>query len=261
MDALLPVLTVAAVSSPVTRFVILGSSMINSATRRALQAVDHIIAAARECVKKRKDNNSEDKGPVQGSRTDFLHHLLHIVSEKGEKVDFGMGEVENEAYVALFAGSDTTAIALRAVFYYLLKNKQAYHDLQQEIDNATIDGRLSSPPRYAEASNLPLLCASIKEAMRLHPSVGLTIPRIVGPEGLVIADTFIPAGWKVGMNAAVVGYDRRVHGTDAYDFRPARWLEGDSAQMDRYSLVFGAGTRTCIGKNVSERDAVLAVLD
>jgi hypothetical protein len=31
---------------------------------------------------------------------------------------------------------------------------------------------------------------------------------------------------------------------------PDRWLEGDGKNMDRYMLHFGAGTRTCIGKNV-----------
>lgn len=155
-----------------------------------------------------------------------------------------------------FAGSDTTAIALRAVFYYLMKNPQAYKDLRAKLDEATATGKLSTPPRYAEAINIPLLQATIKEAMRLHPSVGLTMPREVGPNGLELCGTYIPAGWNVGMNAAVVGYDKSIYGEDADHFRPSRWLEGDGAAMDRCSLVFGAGTRTCIGKNVSVRRSV-----
>ncbi len=35
-----------------------------------------------------------------------------------------------------FAGSDTTAIAFRAVFYFLMKNPTVYEQLMQEIDDA-----------------------------------------------------------------------------------------------------------------------------
>lgn len=73
--------------------------MISSSVRRGLKAIDHIAAAARSCVAKRRKENPE--GKVEGRRTDLLHHLLDIVDVKGEKVDFGIGEVEYEAYVAL----------------------------------------------------------------------------------------------------------------------------------------------------------------
>jgi cytochrome P450 len=86
--------------------------------------------------------------------------------------------------------------------------------------------------------------------MRLHPSVALTMPRIVGDAGLELAGTMIPPGWKVGMNAAVIGRSKAVYGPDANEFRPQRWLETGGETLDRYSLVFGGGTRNCIGKNV-----------
>lgn len=123
-------------------------------------------------------------------------------------------------------------------------------ELRAELDAATNEGRLSNPPRFAEASKLPLLTSTIKEAMRLHPSVALTMPRIVGDLGLELAGTVIPPGWKVGMNAAVVGRSKAVYGSDANELRPHRWLEPGGETLDRYNLVFGGGTRTCIGKNV-----------
>lgn len=124
-------------------------------------------------------------------------------------------------------------------------------ELQSEVGAASRDGRLSDPPRFAEASKLPFLTSTIREAMRLHPSVGLTMPRIVSDSGLEIAGTIIPAGWKIGMNAAVIGRSKAIYGADADDFRPARWLESGGETLDRYNLVFGGGTRTCIGKSVS----------
>lgn len=142
---------------------------------------------------------------------------------------------------------------MRAVFYYLLKSPPAYRELQQEIDAATREGTLSFPPRYSETLKLPLLCATIKEAMRLHPSVALTLPRVTPKEGIMLCGHFIPGGYQVGMNAAVVGYDTRVFGSDAHSFRPRRWLTDDAKRMERAMLGFGAGTRTCLGKNVSTR--------
>lgn len=149
-----------------------------------------------------------------------------------------------------FAGSDTTAIAMRAVFYYLMTNPETYQKLMSELDKAAAKGELSSPVKYAEAIKLPYLCATIKEAMRLHPSVGLTMPRIVPAGGVTLAGHFIPAGYRVGINAAVLHYNKEIFGDDADSFNPSRWLERDATMMDKYMLHFGAGTRTCIGKNV-----------
>jgi hypothetical protein len=99
-DALLPVLTAAGVSSPAVRNVILGSSLFSSAARKGLKAVDRIAAAARGCVAKRL--SADAGGKSNTGRTDLLHHLLEIVEKKGEAVDFGRGEVEYEANVAMY---------------------------------------------------------------------------------------------------------------------------------------------------------------
>lgn len=150
-----------------------------------------------------------------------------------------------------FAGSDTTAIGFRSVFYHLMKTPAAYKQLMQEIDEAADDGRLSFPVKYSEAIKLPYLCSCIKEALRVHPGVALTMGRVVPAEGLELCGTYIPGGYRVGMNGAVVHYDKSIFGSDADQYRPGRWLEGNSITMDKCMLHFGAGTRTCIGKNIS----------
>lgn len=132
-----------------------------------------------------------------------------------------------------------------------MKHPSVYAELMSELDAAANNGQLSFPVKYAEAIKLPLLCACIKEGMRLHPSVGLTMPRISPAGGLQLCDKYIPAGYNVGLNPAVIHFDKSVFGPDADVYRPNRWLEGDTAAMDRCMLQFGAGTRTCIGKNVS----------
>ncbi len=99
MDTLLPVLCIVAVAPSYTRSMILMSSVLNPVVRKALAAIDHIASAARTCVAERVNI---DIGEIKGeSRRDLMQQFLDIKREKGEKVDFGTGEIHAEAYTAL----------------------------------------------------------------------------------------------------------------------------------------------------------------
>lgn len=151
-----------------------------------------------------------------------------------------------------FAGSDTTAIAIRSIFYHLMQRPECMQKLVAEIDEFTAQGLLSEPHiRYNEAIKMPYLVACCKEGMRLHPSVGLGMPRHVPAGGVTISGRYFPAGSRVSINAAVFHYDESIFGPDAAEFNPDRWIKGDASLMDRHMLHFGGGSRTCIGKNVS----------
>ena len=163
-------------------------------------------------------------------------------------------ELLSHAASNVFAGSDTTAISLRSMFYYLCKNTTAYRNLVAEIDDTENQGKLSDPITFAESNQMPYLQATMKEAMRMHPAVGLLLERVVPEGGVTIAGKHLPPGTIVGANPWVVARDKIVYGEDANAFRPERWLEADAASlklMDRNYLAFGAGARTCLGKNIS----------
>lgn len=171
----------------------------------------------------------------------------------------------------IFAGSDTTAISLRSLFYYLLRNPRCLSRLRAEIDEMDKRGELSKIVTFAESQKMPYMQACLKEAMRMHPAVGLLLERIVPEGGIAIAGYHIPNGTVIGANPWVVTRDRKIYGEDADDFRPERWLDlwkvvdGDSQadsqsvidakeklkSMERNFLAFGMGSRTCLGKNVS----------
>ncbi|KAF2790230.1 cytochrome P450 [Melanomma pulvis-pyrius CBS 109.77] len=250
LDALMPVLCISAIAPWYMRPFIMASAIVVPAALKAVKAVDGIRKAAVEAAGKRK--KEIDDGVAH--RNDMLQQLFDIVREKGEKVNFTDKEATLEAWVAMFAGSDTTAVAFRSTFYYLMKNPEALAKAHAEIDAAIATGSLSSPIKYSQTTTkLPYVCASIKEAMRLHPSVGLSIQRHAPAEGIELAGKRIPNGYRIGMNPAVVHYDKDVFGQDADKFRPERWLVSvdEWKAMDRNLLTFGAGTRTCIGKNIS----------
>lgn len=158
----------------------------------------------------------------------------------------------------VFAGSETTAISLSSVFYYLLKNPDAYKKLMQELDEAAANGvieeRKNSKVSWAESQKLPFLDAVIQESFRLHPAAGLILERITPPQGMDILGEHIPGGVIVGCNPWVVHRRPEVFGQDVDAFRPERWLEAKPEQlrdMKATMFQFGAGARTCIGKNIS----------
>lgn len=155
----------------------------------------------------------------------------------------------------VFAGSDTTAIALRAVIYLLCKNPATMKALVDQIDQADKDGKLSKPISYKEANTaLPYLNAVLKESMRIHPSVGLLMERHVPAGGITIDGHYLKEGTIVGINPWVTNHNVEVF-PKPDEFRPERWLEATEAQLKEmdnlWELNFGGGARKCIGRNIS----------
>ena len=132
--------------------------------------------------------------------------------------------VGNWVATNIAAGSDTTAIILRAVFYNLLKHPSTLRKLREELKASQEAGKLSNPVNWQECQSLRYLDACIKEAERVHPAVGLPLERVVPPEGSNICGRYLKGGTIVGINAWVVNQDQEVFGADAGDWRPDRWL-------------------------------------
>lgn len=136
-----------------------------------------------------------------------------------------------------------------------------------EIDQADKHGKLSPFITYKECLELPYLyveCPSpirlamcfpfcvppklsgtydvrqavIKEAMRVHPSIGFPLERVVPRGGAVICGTHLPGGTNVAMSAPVVNCDISIFGADAGDFRPERWIEASPNKIKDMERAF-----------------------
>lgn len=187
------------------------------------------------------------------SKPDFLSRFLSLHKEQPDVV------TDRQLLAYLFAninaGSDTIGSTLRALFYYLLKAPRSFAALVKELDDAQMNGKISKPlPTWPECQRLPYLNAVVKEALRLNPALSLPLERVVPPSGLQVGDVFIPSGTIVGINPWVLHRDRRIFGDDAEEWEPKRWLDNDTERvkyMDHHLLSFGAGKRTCLGKNIA----------
>ncbi|KAH8721512.1 pisatin demethylase [Phaeosphaeriaceae sp. PMI808] len=183
-------------------------------------------------------------------RQDFIDRMLPLEAEgKATRFHTATACMQNIA-----AGSDTTAISLAATIGYLTMNPPILAKLRQELDEAEGKGELSQPTAFKEAQILPYLQAVILETLRMHPAVGAPLTRIVRSGGMTFCNQFFPAGTEVGINAWVIHNNKSIFGPDAHIFRPERWFTEDKehrALMERNMLAFGAGPRTCLGKNIS----------
>ncbi|KAI9931468.1 hypothetical protein MW887_010043 [Aspergillus wentii] len=198
------------------------------------------------------------RGP--NAKTDFLDKFIELKKKRPDLVDDNA--VITYLLSNVLAGSDTTAISLCSVMYHVLKHRSVYQRLREELDTA----QLALPASWKEVQKLPYLDAVMRESMRIHPGVGLMLERIVPEGGLTLPDgRFVPAGTVVGMNPWVINRDADIFGPDVDSFIPERWLkqEGETdeefntrrARMKGADLTFGAGSRMCMGRYLSQLES------
>jgi cytochrome P450 len=116
---------------------------------------------------------------------------------------------------------------MRAVVLFIATNPPVYNKLISELLSAKTSGKVSRPVKYQEAQALPYLQAVVKESMRIHPAIGVPLPRVVPPGGAALGGFFLPEGTWVGMAPWAINHSKEVFGEDAHVFRPERWLENE----------------------------------
>lgn len=205
-------------------------------------------------VDRLQESASREKAPKKAAaslRRDFLDRFLEANIK--DPVFISDQRVLALTVANIFAGADTTAITLRAVFYFLLKNPRCLQRLLSELASADL-GPSSHIVSWEQSRNLPYLGAVVQESLRLHPAVGLALERIVPETGLSVEGVFLPAGTIVGTTARAIHDKQAIFGPDPEIYNPERWLvvsEAKRTEMNNALFSFGMGARTCIGKNIS----------
>lgn len=197
--------------------------------------------AAQQIEEARKQREIVDDQPAT-----FVQRLIQ--NQRSNPASVNDREIFTHAFGNITAGSDTTAIAMRSAIYYVLKDPSVHDKLREEL-RAT----LNLPISYAQAADSRYLTAVIREAIRMHPSVGMILGRIVPKGGAMIAGKFVPEGTEVGISPWVLHRDPLVF-EDPNSFNPERWLTEDQEKlriMNRSFFAFGAGPHTCSGRWIS----------
>ena len=150
---------------------------MNSIVKRCLPQFIHDEAQksftfTRERVDKRIASKSD--GP------DFMNYILQNNYLGG----LSREEIDSTTTLLVLAGSETSAITLTSATYFALKNTPVMERLVQEIRQAfKSQGELT----VAAVSNLPYVHAVIQEAMRMHPTGPISVPRQVDRPDVEVA--------------------------------------------------------------------------
>ncbi|KAE8138750.1 cytochrome P450 [Aspergillus pseudotamarii] len=176
-------------------------------------------------------------------RTDIIGYVLEDAKATGgvaENWNFVLGDF----VLVLVAGSDPMRQVLSNMLYYLLCNPRHLQQIREELSSIHIRD-------YKALQQLPHLTACIYETLRLNPAVPSSGLRQSPPEGLVVADKFIPGGTTIAVPQYSLSRDERNF------VRPNEWIpERFSTQshliFDKQAFVpWSTGKYACLGKNLS----------
>ncbi len=159
-------------------------------------------------------------------------------------------EVESQLITLLFAGHETTSIALAWAAHWLGRHPSVLQRLRDELDAL---GPEAAPTDIAE---LPYLRATCDETLRLHPILTEVLRLLKEP--LEVGGYTLPAGMGVAVSVAAIHSDDAVF-PEAHRFLPERFLERTFSPYE--FLPFGGGHRRCIGSAFASWEMRLAVAE
>ena len=153
----------------------------------------HIGVAARHgWIRDFASQKLEDRRSVGSDHHDILAKLLEVQQQQPDEMNDA--NVLSMLTTNVFAGSDTTAISIRSVIHHLLKNPECKRKLVAEIDTQMEEVDLMKPIRFEQTKHMPYLQACLYEGLRLHPAVGMSLPRVTPLAGIQIDSHFVPEG-------------------------------------------------------------------
>ncbi|WP_135820818.1 cytochrome P450 [Halostella litorea] len=201
-------------------------------------AVDELIAA------RRADPEGHDD----------LLAMLMAAGEDGE----GMSdeELRDTTLTFLFAGHETTSLALTYTAYLLAEHPDVRERLEAELDDALGGG----PPDVLDLPALDYLDSVCRESLRLYPPAYVIFRETREP--VELGGYRIPADTKMTLPQFKIHRDGRWY-DDPDAFRPDRWTDEFEADLPDYAYFpFGGGPRHCIGMRFArmELKLVLATL-
>lgn len=170
----------------------------------------------------------------------FLPFLLATNMSK-EEVYANVAEI-------MLGAVDTTSNTMQWILYELSRNTALQEKLHDEVNHVVPTGK---NPTYDDLQEMPLLRATVKEALRMYPVTVFT-SRVLNEE-IVLCGYCIPAEVTVFAMLYTMGRDPK-NFPDPLAFKPERWLRKENSEtIHNFSwLPFGFGPRSCIGRRIAE---------
>jgi len=170
---------------------------------------------------------------------DLLSLLLTAEDDAGETMS--ETEVRDQMVTFLFAGHETTSLALTYTFLQVAQRADVRRSLDAEYD-ALLEGTV---PDRTDLDHLAYTDRVIQETLRLYPPAFILFRNTL--EDTELGGYRIPEGTKLTLPQFHVHTDDRWY-DDPETFDPDRWTDGFEDSLPDYAYFpFGGGPRHCIG--------------
>ena len=185
------------------------------------------------------DELIEERRADATDRDDLLSLLLTAETDDGTTLS--EREIRDQLITFLFAGHETTALALTYALHALGTHPETHERLYEEVRSVTG----GDPPTRSELSELTLTEQVIMESLRLYPPVYAIFREATADTA--IGGYRVPEGTKLTLPQIYIHRDDRFY-DDPETFRPERWTDEFEASLQEYAYFpFGGGPRHCIG--------------
>jgi benzoate 4-monooxygenase len=132
--------------------------------------------------------------------------------------------------------------SLCAVIYYLARCPRVQMKLQKDLDDQLgTEDELASTSE--QVKRVPYLEIVINEALRVHSTSALGLPRVAPEGGLTLSGRHFLEGTVLSVPSYTIHRDRHIWGDDVEIFRPERWFERDQVTIRKTFNLFSFGPR------------------
>lgn len=177
----------------------------------------------------------------------MLSLLLEAKDENGEGLT--NQELRDELMLILFAGHETTAIAMSWALYWIHYYPEVKERLLQELNTLPPDS--DGMTIYKQ----PYLTAVCNETLRIYPVAMLTFPRVATEDVQLLGQTVKKGTIVTG--CIYLTHQREDLYPNPNQFQPERFLH---RQYSPYEfLPFGGGVRRCLGEALATYEMRLVV--
>lgn len=136
-------------------------------------------------LKRQEAADADETGPVC-----MVKKFIDAQRRKDDNKGITDWDISLNAGANIGAGSDTTAITLSSIVYFIYQNPDVLKKVRHEIEAAG----LAPIPTFQSVQQLQYLQAVIKEVTRVNPASGLPLWREVPKGGAVLCGQYFPEG-------------------------------------------------------------------
>ncbi|XP_027907219.1 beta-amyrin 11-oxidase-like [Vigna unguiculata] len=203
--------------------------------KKLLKAIESIVGERRSMMKMVKKGEN---------KKDLIELVLEAKGENDEELTDE--DVADMLLMLLFAGHETTAMALTSSILHLTRHPQVFAKAKKEQEEI-VKARPSSQKQLSRTEFKKMLYLSqVIDEMLRRTNIAFSLFR-EATKDVNINGYIIPKGWRV------LVWLRAIHMNPKYypnpeEFNPSRW-DGNNSRAATF-LPFGAGTRLCPGNHI-----------